>query len=134
MASNLPNYVASAQPVPASSRIPWFKSTAQTYAGIMLWFVFWESVPMSGAGVGGILAHGLMTAMAGVIAAAIICHFASYFAPAMMGMKTGLPLAVVGTSTYGVVGGFLMPGFFMGVLQFGWLAVNAYFSAIFTAQ
>jgi cytosine permease len=47
----------------------------------------------------------------------------------MMGMKTGLPLAVVGTSTYGVLGGFLMPGFFMGVLQFGWLAVNAYFSA-----
>ena len=47
----------------------------------------------------------------------------------MMGMKTGLPLAVVGTSTYGVQGGFLMPGFLMGVLQFGWLAVNAYFAS-----
>jgi cytosine permease len=51
-----------------------------------------------------------------------------------MGMKTGLPLAVVGTSTYGVQGGFLMPGFFMGVLQFGWLAVNAYFSAELLAR
>jgi cytosine permease len=130
MASNLPDYVASAQPVPQGNRVPWFKSTAQTYAGIMLWFVFWESVPTSGApGAAGILAHGLTAAILGVIIGALICHFASYLAPGLMGMKTGLPLAVVGTSTYGVQGGFLMPGFLMGILQFGWLAVNAYFSA-----
>jgi cytosine permease len=130
MASNLPHYVASAQPVPLANRVPWYKSTAQTYAGIMLWFVFWESVPSSGApNAGGILAQGLLAAVLGVIAGALICHFGSYLAPGMMGMKTGLPLAVVGTSTYGVNGGFLMPGFFMGILQFGWLAVNSYFSA-----
>ena len=130
MASGLPDYVASAQPVPVANRVPWYKSTAQTYAGIMLWFVFWQSVPTSGApGPAGILAHGLGTALLGVIVAALICHFACYLAPGMMGMKTGLPLAVVGTSTYGVQGGFLMPGFFMGILQFGWLAVSSYFSA-----
>jgi len=130
MASNLPDYVASAQPVPQANRVPWFKSTAQTYAGIMLWFVFWESVPTSGAAnPGGILAQGIGAAVLGVILGALICHFASYLAPGLMGMKTGLPLAVVGTSTYGVTGGFLMPGFLMGILQFGWLAVNAYFSA-----
>ncbi len=134
MGSNLPDYVASAKPVPQADRVPWFKSTAQTYAGIMLWFVFWQSVPASGATTpGGILAHGLVTALVGVVVAALICHFASYLAPGLMGMKTGLPLAVVGTSTYGVVGGFLMPGFFMGVLQFGWLAVNAYFSSLLLA-
>jgi cytosine permease len=128
--AELPNYVTAAQPVPAANRVAWYKTTAQTYAGIMLWFVFWESIPSSGApGAAGILAHGLGTALLGVVAAALICHFASYLAPGLMGMKTGLPLAVVGTSTYGVNGGFLMPGFFMGVLQFGWLAVNAYFSA-----
>jgi cytosine permease len=44
-------------------------------------------------------------------------------------MKTGLPLYVVGTSTYGAQGGFLMPGFLMGVLQFGWLGVNAFFAS-----
>jgi cytosine permease len=128
--ASLPSYVTAAKPVPQANRVPWYKSTAQTYAGIMLWFVFWQSVPSSGApGAGGILAHGLLTAILGVIAAGFICHFASYLAPGLMGMKTGLPLAVVGTSTYGVLGGFLMPGFFMGVLQFGWLAVNSYFSA-----
>jgi len=128
--AELPTYVTAAQPVPAANRVAWYKTTAQTYAGIMLWFVFWESIPSSGApGAAGILAHGLGTAVLGVVVAALICHFASYLAPGLMGMKTGLPLAVVGTSTYGVTGGFLMPGFFMGVLQFGWLAVNAYFSA-----
>ncbi len=134
MASNLPDYVASAQPVPQAGRVPWFKSTAQTYAGIMLWFVFWESVPVSNTTTpGGILAHGLGVAILGVIVGALLCHFASYWAPGMMGMKTGLPLAVVGTSTYGTVGGFLMPGFLMGILQFGWLAVNSYFSAMLLA-
>jgi len=128
--ASLPSYVVAAQPVPKDKRVPWFKTTAQTYAGIMLWFVFWESVPSSGApGSGGILAQGVGPAILGVVIAALICHFLFFIAPGMLGMKTGLPLAVVGTSTYGVQGGFLMPGFFMGVLQFGWLAVNAYFSS-----
>ena len=65
-----------------SGRVPWFKSTAQTYAGIMLWFVFWESVPESGAGVGGILAIGADCRPAGRDCGALICHFASYLAPA----------------------------------------------------
>ena len=44
----------------------------------------------------------------------------------MLGMQTGFPLYVVGTSTYGVSGGLFMPGLLMGLLQFGWLAVNAF--------
>ena len=48
----------------------------------------------------------------------------------MLGMSTGLPLYVVGTSTYGATGGLFMPGLLMGLLQFGWLAVNAFFVSI----
>ena len=79
MASGLPDYVASAKPVPKENRMPWFKSTAQTYAGIMLWFVFWMSVPESSKTPtpGGILAHGLGAAILGVVLAGLICHFAS---------------------------------------------------------
>lgn len=133
MASNLPDYVAAAQPVPPSNRIPWYKSTAQTYAGIMLWFVFWQSVPPAGAHAGGTLGQGLGVALVGLVVAALACHFLYYLVPGMMGLKTGLPLYIVGTSTYGVQGGFLMPGFLMGLLQFGWLGVNAYFSALLLA-
>ena len=139
MASNLPDYVASARPLPMGARAAWYKSTAQTYAGVMLWFVFWHQVPLGAEVVkdsgyslfaGGTLAQGLGVALLGLIAAALICHFLFYLVPGMLGMKTGLPLYIVGTSTYGVQGGFLMPGFLMGVLQFGWLAVNAYFAGI----
>ena len=122
---------------PLASRVPWYKNTAQTYAGIMLWFVFWQSVPWE-------LAHRAPAGSSGarlghcaaraVVVAALICHFLFYLVPGMLGMKTGLPLYIVGTSTYGVQGGFLMPGFFMGVLQFGWLAVNAYFARSFAVQ
>ena len=128
MASNLPDYVASARPVPAANRIAWYKSTAQTYAGIMLWFVFWTAVPAGEGTPGGTLAHGLGPAFLGLIAAALLCHFLYYLAPGLLGMKTGLPLYIVGTSTYGVLGGFILPGFLMGLLQFGWLGVNAFFS------
>jgi cytosine permease len=130
MASSLPDYVASARPVPQANRIPWYKSTAQTYAGIMLWFVFWVSVPVGTGTPGGTLTQGLFPAFVGLIGAALLCHAFYYLAPGMLGLKTGLPLYIVGTSTYGVRGGFLMPGFLMGLLQFGWLGVNAYFASL----
>lgn len=134
MASNLPDYVASAQPVPKANRVPWYSSTAQTYAGIMLWFVFWTAVPNGDGTPGGTLTQGLGIALAGVVVAALLCHFLYYVVPGMLGLKTGLPLYIVGTSTYGVLGGFLMPGFLMGLLQFGWLGVNAYFAGVLLAM
>ncbi|GAB6165370.1 hypothetical protein JCM19992_13700 [Thermostilla marina] len=130
MATNLPDYVASAKPVPLDQRTPWYKSTAPTYAGIMLWFVFWQQVPaLDGSIVGGGLAAGLGVAIGSLIVAALICHYLFYLVPGKLGVQTGLPLYIVGTSTYGVIGGFILPGFLMGCLQFGWLSVNAYFTS-----
>jgi cytosine permease len=126
--ASLPDYVSAAKPVPQENRAAWYKNTAQTYAGIMLWFVFWQDI-VSGSGTfGGSLAAGVGVALLALLVAALFCHFLTYLVPGLLGMKTGLPLYVVGTSTYGVKGGFLMPGFFMGCLQFGWLAVNGFFT------
>jgi len=126
----LPSYLSMAKPNPPSNRAPWYKNTAPTYAGIFLWFVFWSQAPSGGSAIpGGVLSQGVGTALLGLVVAALLCHFLFYYVPGMLGLKTGLPLYVVGTSTYGTQGGFLMPGFLMGVLQFGWLGVNAYFSA-----
>jgi len=124
--TSLPSYLAAAKPVPLANRAPWYKTIAPTYAGIMLWFVFW-SESVKGAGTpGGVLSAGLGPALLGLVVAALICHFLYYLVPAMLGMKTGFPLYVVGTSTYGAKGGLFMPGLLMGLLQFGWLAVNAF--------
>ncbi|MGQ9504355.1 MAG: cytosine permease [Thermogutta sp.] len=137
MATQLPDYVTSTKPVPKDKRTPWYASTAPTYAGIFLWFVFWHQVPLlkeltPGSGIpltaGGALSQGLGIALLALIVSALICHYLFYLVPGKLGVQTGLPLYVVGTSTYGVQGGFIMPGFLMGVLQFGWLAVNAFFT------
>lgn len=131
MSERLPSYLQMAKPNPPENRAPWYKNTAPTYAGIFLWFVFWSAIASGGANfAGGTLAQGVGVALLGLVVAALICHFLFYKIPGLLGMKTGLPLYVVGSSTYGAQGGFLMPGFLMGVLQFGWLGVNAYFASI----
>jgi cytosine permease len=131
--AQLPSYITSATPNPPGNRAPWYKNTAPTYAGIFLWFVFWQDVVLT-PNPGGALAAGVGVALLGLLLSALICHFLFYLAPGLLGMKTGLPLYIVGTSTFGAIGGFLMPGFLMGVLQFGWLGVNTYFSSLAIAQ
>ncbi|MCF7975066.1 MAG: cytosine permease [Phycisphaerae bacterium] len=127
----LPDYLAMAKPNSMENRAPWYKNTAPTYAGIFLWFVFWSTMGNGGSGdPGGVLGQGIGVALLGIVIAAALCHFLFYLVPGLLGMKTGLPLYIVGTSTYGAQGGFLMPGFLMGVLQFGWLGVNAYFASL----
>lgn len=126
--SPLPSYIASATPNPQANRAPWYKNTAPTYAGIFLWFVFWQDA-VSAPNQGGLLSCGLGWALLSLVIAAFVCHFLFYIVPGMLGMKTGLPLYLVGTSLFGATGGFILPGFLMGVLQFGWLGVNIYFSS-----
>jgi cytosine permease len=128
-AGQLPSYITSAVPNPTSNRAPWYKNTAPTYAGIFLWFVFWQDAAKAGAP-GGTLAQGVGWALVSLVISALVCHFLFYLVPGLLGMKTGLPLYIVGTSTFGAQGGFLMPGFLMGVLQFGWVGVNVYFSSL----
>jgi cytosine permease len=136
----LPNYLQAAKPVPLTNRVPWYLSSAQTYAGVMLWFVFWQDIAV-GSGInkdmgqysafaGGVLSHGLPLALLGIVVSALICHFLFYLVPGLLGFNSSMPLYVVGTSTYGAYGGFLMPGFLMGLLQFGWLGVSSFAAGI----
>ena len=130
--SQLPSYIVNATPNPVANRAPWFKNTAPTYAGIFLWFVFWQGAA-EGPGAG-TLSQGIGWALISLVIAALVCHFLFYLIPGLLGQKTGLPLYIVGTSTFGASGGFIMPGFLMGLLQFGWLGVNIYFSALALAD
>jgi cytosine permease len=125
----LPSYLSMAKPNPPEKRTPWYKSTAPSYAGIFLWVVFYMNIA------DGTLSHaGLGLSLLGLIAAALICHYLFYLVPGKLGMQTGYPLYVVGSSTYGTAGGFLIPGLLMGLLQFGWLAVNIAVSTNFILQ
>jgi cytosine permease len=125
----LPDYIASATPNPITNRAAWNKNTAPTYAGIFLWFVFWMGAT-SAPNAGGVLAHGVWAPILSLAFAALLCHAFYYVILGLVGQKTGFPLYIVGTSTFGAKGGFVLPGFLMGVLQFGWLGVNIFFSAM----
>ena len=122
----LPGYISKAVPNPSSNRAPWYKNIAPTYAGIFLWVVFYREIA------GGTLDKaGLGLSLLALIVAGVISYALFYYVPALLGQKTGFPLYVVGSSTFGTQGGYLMPGLLMGLLQVGWMSVNAYVSTSF---
>ena len=122
----LPDYLRNAKPNPMENRAAWFTNTAPSYAGIFLWIAFYDQLAGPTLGVG-----GLSAAIVGLILAALISFLLFYLAPAMWGMKTGYPLYIVGSSTFGDKGGYFLPGLFMGALQVGWYSVGTYFATQF---
>jgi len=122
----LPDYISKAVPNPQANRGPWYTNTAPSYAGIFLWIAFYISIAN-----GTIVHAGLGLCMAAIVVAGLLSYGLYYYAPAMLGMKTGFPLYVVGSSTFGTAGGYVMPGLLMGLLQIGWFAVGTFFSTRF---
>jgi cytosine permease len=118
MATTQPEYVRASGPNPPSNRQSWYKNTAPSYAGIFLWVAFYLQLAD-----GTISQTGVGLAIVALIVAGLLCFGLYYYAPAMLGMQTGRPLYIVGTSTFGIRGGYLMPGLVMGLLQLGWFAV-----------
>ena len=125
MAIALPEYVRASVPN-LGKREPWYRNTAPSYAGIFLWVAFYLQLAN-----GTISQMGVGLAIVALIVAGLLCFGLYYYAPAMLGMQTGRPLYIVGTSTFGTLGGYLIPGLLMGFLQLGWFAVATYVSTDF---
>ena len=122
----LPAYISQTKPTPVSNRAPWYTNTAPTYAGVFLWIVFYQTMAQ-----GTIDRASLGACIAALAAAGLICYALFYYVPGMLGMKTGYPLYVIGSSTFGTLGGYPLPGLFMGLLQVGWFAVGTFTSTRF---
>jgi cytosine permease len=118
----IPAYLRTATPVPPDQRAPWYVNTAPSYAGIFLWIAFYDQLGEA------FRYGGLWAVLIGAVFAGAACHLLFYYVPGLLGMQTGLPLYIVGTSTFGARGGFLIPGIFMGLLQIGWYSVATYYS------
>jgi cytosine permease len=125
---SLPAYLASAKPNPPENRVPWYKNTAQTYAGIFLWIAFYDQLAGTSGSAGALGMSGLGMCLLALVAAGLLSHALFYVVPGMLGMKTGLPLYIVGTSTFGTKGGYFIPGIFMGLLQIGWYSVATFYA------
>jgi cytosine permease len=126
MEPTVPNYVTRSVPVSPTNRVPWYKSTFPSYAGIFLWVGFY--LKLAGPTIG---YADIRVCLGGLLVAGILCFALYYYVPAMLGMQTGRPLYVVGTSTFGTTGGYLIPGLLMGLLQVGWVAVIGAVAASF---
>ena len=123
MATTLPDYIKSSVPNPPGNRAPWYKNTFPSYAGIFLWVAFY-----AGLAAPTISQAGLGVCIAALLVAGLLCFGLYYYVPGMLGMQTGRTLYIVGTSTFGTTGGYLMPGLLMGLLQIGWFAVATFFA------
>ena len=85
---------------------------------------FWDR--MSG---NGLSAGGLGATLLGIVLGALICHFLFYIVPGYLGCRPGCRSMWSGPQRSGAAGSLIMPGFFMGILQFGWLGVNIWGSS-----
>src|SRR6202451_2898329 len=126
MEQNVPEYVKRSVPVPQAARVPWYKSTFPSYFGIFLFVGYY--LKLAGPTIG---FASPTVVLLGLVGAGLLCFGLSYYVPALLGMQTGRTLYVVGTSTFGTTGGFLIPGILMGLLQVGWVAVDAAISTGF---
>jgi cytosine permease len=124
--ANIPTYISRAVPNPAKNRAAWYTNTAPSYAGVFLWIAFYQAL-----GANTIRHAGVGLCLLGLIISSLLCFALYYFAPAMLGMKTGYPLYVIASSTFGAKGGYLMPGLLMGFIQIGWFAIASFISTDF---
>jgi cytosine/uracil/thiamine/allantoin permease len=124
--ANLPAYISRAVPNPIKNRAPWYTNTAPSYAGVFLWIAFYQAL-----GADTIRHAGVGLCLIALIISSLLCYGLYYFVPAMLGMKTGYPLYVIGSSTFGAKGGYLVPGLLMGFIQIGWFAVASFLSTDF---
>ena len=83
----VPQYVSRSVPVSLSNRVPWYKSTFPTYAGIFLWVGFYLKLAEPT-----IEYASISVCLLGLLVAGLLCFGLYYFVPAMLGMQTGHPL------------------------------------------
>jgi cytosine permease len=96
---------------------------APQFIGLFLWVVFFDQIPgetvgrtrilwpVGGAAVGGLLAYLLL-----------------YRTPALWGLRSRRPLAVVASRTFGVEGATVVPGLLLALVQVVWLALGVYYA------
>jgi cytosine permease len=96
----LPDYLQKAVPNSSTNRSPWYSNTAPSYAGVFLWVVFYQALAQ------GTIDHaGPLFCVGALAVAGLLSYLLCYYVPAILGMTTGYPLYVVGSSTFGATGG-----------------------------
>ena len=117
-------YLAKTKRNPPTNRSRWYRYTVPCYASLFVWIGYYQVLAQ-----GTINRAGLGLLVFGLLTGGLLAFAAFYLIPAILGLQTGYPLAVIGSSTFGTRGGRLLPGMLAGVVQAAWFGVAAYYAA-----
>ncbi len=115
------DYLSKTQPVSPAARNSWIRYLAPCYLGLFAWFGYAQDLS------GGTIDHapfGLL--FSAVLLAGLLSHFLFFRIPAVIGMQTGYPTGILGSSTFGSRGGQLVPGLLLGFVLAALLGATGY--------
>ncbi|WP_406696457.1 purine-cytosine permease-like transporter [Singulisphaera sp. Ch08] len=84
---------------PPLERKGWQATSAPSYIAFFLWAVYFDQLGRRTLAIG-----GLGWSVLGAAVAGLLCYVLLYRVPALWGQKTGRPLTVIGSSTFGTTG------------------------------
>lgn len=123
------DYLSRNRPNPPGNRFPWYRIAAPLYASLFLWVGYYQQLA---AGTVDRAELGLL--FFGLLIGGALSFLLFFLIPATMGMQTGYPTAVLGSSTFGSKGGRVAPGIVVALVQSVWVGAAAYYAArLFTA-
>ncbi len=108
---------------------PWQTGLAPVYIGIFLWIAFFDQIGRKALPLG-----ALGGAFLGVFVAGPLAYLFLFRSSALWGHRSGKPLDVLATATFGVSGAKVVPGFLLGVAQVILFAVAVGYAVELTFQ
>jgi cytosine permease len=126
---DLPPSLRTALKSPPLERSGWQSTIAPNYIGLFLWVVFFDQLARRTLSTG-----GLGWSVAGAAVAGLLCYRLLYLAPALYGFRSGRPLEVLGSSTFGARGSVWFTDVLIGAALVVWFAVGVYYAIDWTFQ
>jgi len=109
---------------PVTARRSWQQDVAPAYILVFLLFAYYDELGKQTLSIG-----GLGWSLLGAVVGGLLCYILLYLAPAMWGLKSRQPFAVVATSTFGAAGSPWVPGLVLGAAHVVWFAVAIWYAA-----
>ncbi len=117
-------YLAHTKAIPPNDRVPWYRYLGPCYGALFLWLGYFEGLSANTVNRAPL---GLL--LFGFIIAGLLSYFLFFRIPAIMGMQTGYPVGVLGSSTFGSRGGEIVPGVVVAIVQVVMLGGASYLAA-----
>ncbi len=114
---------------PVLERKGWQQSLGPSLIGLFLWIGFFDQIPRETVG-----RSALAWPVLGSAAGGILGYLLLYRVPTLWTFRTGRPLAIVFTSTFGIRGATMVPGWFILAIQVVWIAIATRYASTLTLR